>query len=360
MLIRKGAGKRLISVSTLVSIHILKASTLGSLVMKPQKKLPIVLKIFVPFFLLISGVLMFLVCFEQIRIDKKLRLLSISSAPRSPCQGYQFSKSETGFVHYPQPSNYKREECACTPVRYFAIISMQRSGSGWFEALLNSHENISSNGEIFQIFERRSNISAIKRILDRVYNLDFYTSAAKNECTAAVGLKWMLNQGLVDNYDDIVEYFVRRGISAIFIFRRNLLRRIVSQIANDFDRNFKQLNGTHKSHVHTIQEAEVLARFKPTINATNLVSKLDWTNEYIAAALQKMKRVPHLVVYYEDVIKNSSVLLDVQHFLGVPQKVLFSKQIKIHRKPLRDQIENWDEVYHALNGTRYENFLYDD
>ncbi|KAF3323500.1 hypothetical protein FCM35_KLT12231 [Carex littledalei] len=178
-------------------------------------------------------------------------------------------------------------------------VPARRSGSGWFETLLNSHTNISSNGEIFQILER-SNISAIKQTLDRVYNLDFYTSAAKNECTAAVGLKWMLNQGLMDNYDDIVEYFNRRGIFAIFIFRRNLLRQMVSRIANDFDRNLKQLNGTHKSHVHTIEEAELLARFKPKINATDLVSKLDSTNAYITAAIEKMKRIPHFVVYYED------------------------------------------------------------
>lgn len=58
----------------------------------------------------------------------------------------------------------------------------------------------------------------------------------------------------MDNYDDIVEYFNRRGIFAIFIFRRNLLRQMVSRIANDFDRDLKQLNGTHKSHVHTVEE----------------------------------------------------------------------------------------------------------
>lgn len=40
---------------------------------------------------------------------------------------------------------------------------------------------------------------------------------------------------------------------------------------------------------------------------TDLVSKLDSTNEYITAAIEKMKRIPHFVVYYEDVIKNSSV-----------------------------------------------------
>lgn len=87
-----------------------------------------------------------------------------------------------------------RKECACTGVRFFAILSMQRSGSGWVETLLNSHPNISSNGEIFSVKERRSNITAITKTLDKLYNLDWYSSAAKNECTAAVGLKWMLNQ----------------------------------------------------------------------------------------------------------------------------------------------------------------------
>ena len=87
-----------------------------------------------------------------------------------------------------------RAECACNPVRYFAILSMQRSGSGWFETFLNNHTNISSNGEIFSVKVRRSNISMITETLDKVYNLAWLNSASKNECTAAVGLKWMLNQ----------------------------------------------------------------------------------------------------------------------------------------------------------------------
>ena len=54
--------------------------------------------------------------------------------------------------------------------------------------------NISSNGEIFSVKVRRSNISTIVETLDKVYNLDWLTSASKNEYTATVGLKWMLNQ----------------------------------------------------------------------------------------------------------------------------------------------------------------------
>lgn len=87
-----------------------------------------------------------------------------------------------------------RQECACTPVHYFVVLSMQRSGSGWFETLLNNHPNISSHGEIFSVKPRRKNFTTITTTLDTIYNLDWYSSAAKNECTAAVGLKWMLNQ----------------------------------------------------------------------------------------------------------------------------------------------------------------------
>lgn len=61
-------------------------------------------------------------------------------------------------------------------------------------------------------------------------------------------------QGLVTNHVDVVDYFNQRGVSAIFLFRRNLLRQLVSQLANNHDRYLKQLNGTHKAHVHTNHE----------------------------------------------------------------------------------------------------------
>jgi hypothetical protein len=59
---------------------------------------------------------------------------------------------------------------------------------------------------------------------------------------------------LMEHHKEIAEYFNRKGVSAIFLFRRNLLRRMVSMLANSYDRYAKQLNGTHKSHVHTHEE----------------------------------------------------------------------------------------------------------
>lgn len=61
-------------------------------------------------------------------------------------------------------------------------------------------------------------------------------------------------QGLLEHPKEIVDYFNCRGVSVIFLFRRNLLRRVVSTLANSYDRYAKLLNGTHKSHVHSKEE----------------------------------------------------------------------------------------------------------
>ncbi|GFS46558.1 P-loop containing nucleoside triphosphate hydrolases superfamily protein [Actinidia rufa] len=216
---------------------------------------------------------------------------------------------------------------------------MQRSGSGWFETLLNSHENVSSNGEIFSVKERRSNVSTIINTMDKVYNLDWFTSASKNECSAAVGFKWMLNQGLMKHHKEIVEYFNERGVSAIFLFRRNLLRRMISVLANSYDSQAKLLNGTHKSHVHSPHEEAV---------------------ETTAKALEYLKSTRHIVLYYEDIVRNRTKLVDVQEFLRLPYRDLTSRQVKIHSGHLSKQIENWDDVQKALEGTSYESFLHED
>lgn len=61
----------------------------------------------------------------------------------------------------------------------------------------------------------------------------------------------------MENHKGIAEYLNDRGVSVIFLFRRNLLRRMVSVIANSYDRYAKLLNGTHKSHVHSVEEVSL-------------------------------------------------------------------------------------------------------
>lgn len=310
-------------------------------------------------FVMFFGVYICSICIKQLSIGTKAGILNVSVVER-PCEAPDVEPWEKLYVHYPKPETFRRAECRCNPVRFFAILSTQRSGSGWFETLLNSHINISSNGEIFSVKVRRSNNLTITETLDKLYNLDWHTSASKNECTAAVGLKWMLNQGLVQHHEEIVEYFKTKGVSVIFLFRRNLLRRMISILANSYDQNAKPLNGTHKSHVHSPYEAEILAQFRPTINTTLLIPNLRQVEEMTTKALEYFKSIRHIIVYYEDILKNRTKLDEVQDFLRVPRRNLTSRQVKIHKGSLNEHVANWDDVKKTLNGTPYESFLHAD
>ncbi|KAL9357124.1 hypothetical protein Peur_050377 [Populus x canadensis] len=327
-----------------------------TIVIKPAKKTPILLRMIVLMFAMVCGVYICSVCLKQTSIHSKIKFQDIQVVERlSPDDDN--GNLQISSVHYPNPETFSRAECAHNPVRYFAILSMQRSGSGWFETLLNSHVNVSSNGEIFSVLDRRRNISSITQTLDKVYNLDWFTSASKNECSAAVGFKWMLNQGVMQHHKEISDYFNRRGVFAIFLFRRNLLRRMVSVLANSYDRHAKLLNGTHKSHVHSTEEAKTLAKYKPMINSTLLISDLKEVEITAAKALEYFNSTRHIVLYYEDLIKNPAKLKDVQAFLGLPLMELMSRQVKIHKGPLSDHVKNWEDVNKTLNGTAYESFL---
>ncbi|KAI3884825.1 hypothetical protein MKW92_024131 [Papaver armeniacum] len=330
----------------------------SSFIIKVPKKSPLVSRMVLLLFAMICGVYICSICLKQINTQSRPKL--VVPYMKRPCPPPAVEKGELRYLHYPKPVTYEREECACNPVRYFAILSMQRSGSGWFETLLNSHINVSSNGEIFSNKERRSNISSIVNTLDKVYNLDWFSSASKNECSAAVGFKWMLNQGLLAHQEQIVEYFNRRGVSAVFLFRRNLLRRLISVLANNYDRDFKLLNGTHKSHVHSHHQAEILAQYKPTINATLLINNLKVVEGTTAKALEYFNSTRHIIVYYEDLISNKTKLAEVQGFLRVPLMELKSRQVKIHKGSLADHVQNWDDVNKTLTGTPYEIYLYAD
>ncbi|CAN1197457.1 Probable inactive heme oxygenase 2, chloroplastic [Linum perenne] len=336
-----------------------KLKTLGedSLVIKTPKKSPLVLRLVVLAFAMVCGVYICFICLKQIDSNNTLsRFINFEVV----CNSSDIEPSEIPYVHYPRPVTFNREECVCNPVRYFAILSMQRSGSGWFETLMNSHINVSSNGEIFGKKDRRANVSSIVNVLDRVYNLDWISSASKNECNAAVGFKWMLNQGVLEHHEGIVDYFNRNGVHAIFLFRRNLIRRLISVMANSYDKSQKLLNGTHKSHVHSVAEAKVLAKYKPALNTSTLLAELRSVDSRTKRAISYFNSTRHIVLYYEDVVGNRTKLEQVQHFLRLPYRELTSRQIKIHSGGLSEQIANFEQVQEALKGTPYESFLRQD
>ncbi|CAH1413298.1 unnamed protein product [Lactuca virosa] len=328
-----------------------------TLTIKPPKKASLVLRLMLSAFAMVCGIYICSICLKQMNLQNKNKFLFFDDFER-PCSDTIVDRSQIPFLHYPKPKTFNRSECSGNPVRLFAIVSMQRSGSGWFETLLNSHVNVSSNGEIFGPKSRRNNVSSIIQTLDTVYNLDWFTSSSKNECSAAIGFKWMLNQGLMQHPKEIAEYFNDRGVNVIFLLRRNMLRRLVSMLANAFDKDAKLLNGVHVSHVHSPEEASLLSKYKPNINITSLKSDLRGMESTSMKALNYFNTTRHIIIYYEDLIRDpSQKMMQVEDFLKLPRMNLTSQQVKIHKGALSEHIENWDEVNKTLSGTAYEKFL---
>lgn len=328
-----------------------------TLTLKPPKKSSLVLRLMLSAIAMVCGIYICSICLKQMNLQNKSKFLLFQDFKR-PCYDTIIDRSQIPYLHYPKPKTFNRSECAGNPVRLFAIVSMQRSGSGWFETLLNSHVNVSSNGEIFGPKFRRNNVSSIIQTLDRVYNLDWFTSSSKNQCSAAIGFKWMLNQGLMQHPEEIAQYFNDRGVSVIFLLRRNVLRRLVSMLANAFDKDAKLLNGVHVSHVHSPEEANLLSEYKPKLNITSLKSDLRGMELTAVKALDYFNSTRHVIIYYEDLIKDPSrKLIEVEDFLKLPRMNLTSQQVKIHKGSLSEHIENWEEVNKTLTGTTYEKFL---
>ena len=51
----------------------------------------------------------------------------------------------------------------------------------------------------------------------------------------------------------------------------------------------------------------MLSKYKPTINATTLITNLQQVEKTVAKALEYFNSTQHITLYYEDLIKNSSV-----------------------------------------------------
>jgi hypothetical protein len=220
----------------------------------------------------------------------------------------------------------------------------------------------------------------------------------------------------MEYHSELAAYFNQKGVSVILLLRRNSLKRMISILANAYDKKEKLLNGIHKSHVHSKEEALMLAAFKPMIDVKHLLHNLQRVQEITNDALQFFNATRLLPLFYEDLLNSPTVrswnqmlmnlqikfsymlknmpkqlplhagywstktgwlkalwsfltywksgevlqkMLQVQEFVGVKVQNLQSEQVKIHTRPLQEQIQNWDEVSRHLQGTQFEHFLQD-
>lgn len=258
-------------------------------------------------------------------------------------------------------------ECAM-PSKTWLVITMNRSGSRWL---------------VDTMAERTGKLVSKVREMhcDGCHCGAQRTDASASECacalhrkyencntTHAIGFKLMLKTSDGEPHDSLAAGVCFHSIPVVFYWRRNVLRRIVSNIANKVSP--QKTHVAHEAHPRSESVASAIRAYKPSIDAKSLVHAIDselrvrrsvedsfWRLNETCEVARNAK-----VFYYEDMrdgVDGASAVWG--DFFGTlklwrPDSTLTI----IHgNEKLLDTVANPDAVTDALNQTEHAWMLWD-
>jgi len=248
----------------------------------------------------------------------------------------------------------------------FVVLSTQRTGSTWLVEHLHAHPAIFMFAELFlnegdgmpqfvgdgtlpffntyaREREMRSGWLSQRRVL-REYLDEVYRP---REGVRATGFKLMYSQ--VPRIFQLTLHLARRRVKIVHLVRRNLVDVFLSKKARE-----------QRGFAHSKDDAPV-KQVRLAIDATELLAFADritrehasWRKELDRAGLERCE------LAYEDFVADANRLDDAVRFLGFEPAPSTERETlqKLARTRHDEQIENYDEVARALEGTAYEDML---
>jgi len=241
----------------------------------------------------------------------------------------------------------------------FVIFSSARSGSGMLQTLLDGHSQIKCYGETFNPSSRYGYVKWMKnsfyrRTLNKYFRdylvdnyLDSLFLGESSNDNEAIGFKVMY-PGQFNRCSRFRYYWWINNFKIIRLTRRNLLRRFVSsQIAAK--------EGVWKAKKNRGNAISIKVDTNDLIQAFYRMETWDRTIDSIAQEFR------NLMVDYESLISNrENIMRSVYSFLSVNEneaEYIKPKSARQNPSDISELIENYDEVYSALQNTQYEYFL---
>lgn len=209
----------------------------------------------------------------------------------------------------------------------FIILSSGRCGSTLLHTYLNSNPNILSKGEILQRLYDGDKPNAPKEIASIVFPV--HGSNIK-----AVGLKLFYDYREMDNFKNAFEALANdRSIKVIHLVRENKLEQFVS-----YKRAWRDLewsaNPRNRDYVTKVKVD--IHEYSNFVNENEIQRKM---------ALEMFEGHEFIDLTYEELTNSGQrCLLRIQEFLGVKVSPLFTALEKQNDKPLKEVVENWEEV----------------
>ena len=218
----------------------------------------------------------------------------------------------------------------------FIVIAYARTGSNYLMAGLNSIKSIRMYHELLAGHNRTVG-KDYEKILSKCFS-----KVDKN-------IKWVGFKVFYHHLSDEEKgkIFQQSDAKIIHLIRKNKLRIIVS-----LDKAI-QTNQWHATK-------KVEPSGKVTIDAASLFQRMEEIIGYEDLFDKNLINAPVLNITYEDLNATPVTAFQrVTDFLGCPEQVQLDKSPykKQSNKPLKEEIENYQEVYDLLKNTRYADYL---
>lgn len=270
----------------------------------------------------------------------------------------------------------------------FIILSLGRTGTNMLSQALNSSPRIVCFGDVFnpqadlvQLFvgtyERFTDRELSLRSRDPLRFLEERILCPYPGEVRAVGFK--LHYGQLPGYPGLLERLASdKELRVLHLRRRNLLRTLVSlkrarATGVYLDDSKRKLTLARLMNVarHPLRTARTLrrrlsparasqqaARARVTVSADELRDFIVGTRMRAASHDRLYDAHPKLTVWYEDIVDRwEETLAEVQSFLGVEPAPLTVTLRRQNPEPLRELVENYDELYEAFEGTQHQGFF---
>lgn len=231
----------------------------------------------------------------------------------------------------------------------FLIITKQRSGSRLLVDLLDSHPQISCQGEYFIGQEHNG------KTLEDAYQ-DMSESVKNKPNLKWIGFKLMVGQmGRVNDLFNEKHSLKSESPVIIMHWRRNVLRRMISGAAMG-------AGGVHRPHPTTAQDADIAGQFKPTIPTENLVREIDLEFEArrsVAEQIQNSGLPTCPDSHFEEwVLHQATAATRFFNCLQVERHALQTNMMAIHaNKAVLETVANPDDIRAELSESKYAYML---
>lgn len=226
----------------------------------------------------------------------------------------------------------------------FVVLCHPRSGSTLLHTYLNSHPAVISKGE-----EVISDLRQYPERIDINY-LQQQVFHPQPMPVKAVGIKLFVNfvaqpkaKILIDQLNELPK------LKVILLKRKNPLRIILS---NKIAEKTGQMSAWIKAQDLAIEDRRI---HLPPGECLALLDQME--SEFIQAE-QSLPRPERLTIYYEDLVSQREVTPgQIQHFLQVPHRHLFSLLRQQNPETFYELISNYEELSDSLKGSRWGHLL---